>query len=141
MRAANFAPTRLGATPERRVSLRTDTSVEVVVRRGRRAVRGRAVDLSQSGILVEHRALPRTTTERPMELELELPGGSTRLVARRVRQTGRHSAYAFVDAADRDRLLLTDYLFCRLLEDLQTEDRSGVRHAVPKRRTRSRQRA
>jgi hypothetical protein len=102
----------------------------VVLKRGRVVVHGRAVDLSQTGVLVEHRGLRRQSNEKPTELSLVLPDGSTRIAVRAVRKHGTRFAYAFVDLSEKDQALLTDYLFCQLAEEPRVELRSGV-HAVP----------
>jgi hypothetical protein len=115
---------------ERRTSARTETSVHVVLKRGKRVIHGQAVDLSQTGILIEHPTVRRTAGEKPTELLLELPDGATRAIVRPVRKHGSRFAYEFVDLKESDQAMLTDYLFCQLADE--PEAQSGV-YPVPNR--------
>jgi PilZ domain len=136
MRAAKSSLRAIETRPERRVSLRTPTSVDVRVRQGRSALKGRAIDLSQSGVLVMHRASRSTAVTAIAEIELRFPDGAARIMARPVRRAGKGFAYAFVALDERDQSLLTDYLFCRLVEEGPRELPSGVRHRAPRRNAR-----
>lgn len=101
-----------------------------MLKRGKRVIRGRAIDLSQTGILIEHPAVRRTAGDKPTELLLELPDGATRAVVRPVRKNGSRFAYEFVNLTENDQAMLTDYLFCQLADEV--EPQSGV-HAIPSR--------
>lgn len=115
---------------ERRVSARTETTVDVVLKRGKRLIRGRSVDLSQTGILIEHPAVRKTAGDKPTELLIQLPDGPARALVRPVRKHDGRFAYAFVELEENDQAMLTDYLFCQLAEE--SEPRSGV-HEIPSR--------
>jgi hypothetical protein len=114
---------------ERRTSPRTKTNFAATIRNGSRQLEGRCVELSQTGMLV---SLPRRAIEACgaiAAVTLELPGGTTRVLAKPIGFRKRSLALAILALSDGDQERITDYLFDRMLTDALKVKRRVARKA------------
>ncbi len=98
---------------ERRSGLRARTDVEVIARAGFFTARGRGIELSPQGILVDQEPHgPRLDEHLLIDLELHLPERVRALHARArpVWSAGNQQALRFVQMDDVDRLTLAEHM-------------------------------
>jgi len=98
---------------ERRICLRGRTDFPVLLATGYRRLRGRGVEISPSGIIVDRGAwLEDSDQPLTMHLTIRLPerGRAISAVARHVRCFGSQQVLRFVQISDVDRLTLAEHL-------------------------------
>jgi PilZ domain len=96
----------------RRLGSRVATRFSVFVGQGAERLRGRAAELSTTGVLLDLRHAERRLLLGMQQLELAVPGvpRPIRVVARPVREVGRLRAFEFLSIDPVDRLTLAEYI-------------------------------
>ncbi|HVR18158.1 MAG TPA: PilZ domain-containing protein [Polyangiaceae bacterium] len=105
-------PMAAGASEERRMGARATTKFSVFLIAGERRVRGRTVELSTTGIVIDFSYYGRPEIDGPQTLELVVPGlgRPIKTRARPVRRVGKFDAFEFVSIRPVDRLSLAEHL-------------------------------